>query len=264
MRKYWAIVKTGFKNSLVYRADFFLWGFNEFLDTLIFLFIWMVVFGEKQAIGGFTLNETITYLIGVGLIANIVSSWMIYDIERDVQSGYLSVLLIKPVKYPYARFIFSLSGKPINLLIRIIVYFLVAVFFKHKLTLNTDYWQLFLVLVSVGLAYLINYLIDFLSGCISFWTITTRGFAGTIRTINSIFSGSYAPITFFPPLFQTFARFLPFIYTRYFPMLIYLGKVSTIEAVRGIGIQIFWVVILYFLAKIVWRRGVKRYEGVGI
>jgi len=36
------------------------------------------------------------------------------------------------------------------------------------------------------------------------------------------------------------------------------------ETIRGLGIQILWVAILYLLSRFVWRRGVKRYEGVGI
>lgn len=264
MRKYFALIKTGFKNALVYRSDFFFWGINELLDTLIFLFIWIVIYGDKNAIGGFSLSETVTYLIGVGLISNIISSWMSYDIESDIKSGWLSNLLIKPISYPKSRFSFGLSGKPVNLLIRLAVYILVAIFFRSKIIVTVDFVSWFLTIISVMLAFVINSLFDFSVGCISFWTVTTRGSSNIIRTINSIFSGSYAPIVFFPRWFQTTAFFLPFMYTRYFPMLIYLKKISNIEAIKGIGIQLFWIFLLFLISRLVWRKGIKRYEGVGI
>ncbi len=264
MKKYWATIKIGFKNALAYRADFFVWGFNEFLDTLIFLFIWIVIFDEKNKIGGFSLPETITYLIGVGLITNIISSWVFNHIERDVQSGWLSNLLIKPASYPFSRLFLSLSSKPVNLTIRTIIYLGLAMFFRDKLVITTSPQTIILVAISIFLAFIINYLLDFSTGCIAFWTTTTQGISAVLNTIKSIFSGAYAPLAFFPPWFQLVARFLPFAYTRYFPMLIYLKKVNTLEAIEGIGIQIIWIIVLYFVSRLVWTRGVRRYEGVGI
>jgi len=264
MRKYLAIARAGFLNSLVYRADTFLWGFAELLDTLIFLFIWIILFGEKNAIGGFTLPETITYLIGVGLIVNILDTWVFYDLERDVQSGRLSDILLRPVSYFWARGAMAVAAKPLNLVIRLIVYVLVALFFKEKFILKFDLLTWVLLFFSVALAYLINFMIDFLLGCLAFWTTTTRGTGGILRAIRSIFSGGYAPLTFFPPLFQTVANLLPFAYTRYFPMLIYLGKLDTMGIIKGLLVQIFWIGALLVLTKKIWQKGLRRYEGVGM
>lgn len=264
MRKLFAVLKIGFKNAVVYRTDFFLWGFNEFLNTLIFLFIWIFIFGERNRIGGFTLPETVTYLIGTGLITNVVSTWVSHHIERDVQSGWLSNLLIKPLSYPRSRLYFSVSSKPVNLLIRTLVYLGLAIFYQSKIVITTDFATLSLVVISIGIAFVISYLVDFLIGCMAFWTTTTEGVIGIFQTINRIFSGSFAPISFFPAWFQSLASALPFFYIQYFPMLIYLKKVSMIEAIKGIGIQIVWVLVLYGLAKFVWRKGIRKYEGVGI
>lgn len=228
------------------------------------MFIWMVIFGEKNSIGGFSLKETITYLIGTGLISNIISTMTAYHLEKDVQTGALSNLLIKPVSYPFSRLSISLAYKPLNLLVRTLVYLSLAIFFSHKLVITTDFLIVLLTLISVVIAFIINYFLDFLVGNLAFWTTTTEGIRGIFRTINNIFSGDYAPITFFPRWFQSLSKGLPFIYTRYFPMLIYLKKLSMIEAIKGLGAQIFWALFLYFLTRFAWRKGIKRYEGVGI
>ena len=251
-------------NSLTYRTDTCLWGVAEFLGTLVFLFIWMMLFGEKDAIGGFTLPETITYLIGVGIIADTLHTHAGTDIAKDVQTGNLSSILLKPLKYSSARGIREIAGKPIYLAIRLVVYGGVAIFFREKFILSQDFLVWLLFFSSFCLAYLINFLTDFLFGCLSFWTTTTRGSSGILRTVRSIFSGGYAPLTFFPPLFQTVASLLPFAYTRYFPMLIYLGKVDTMGIAKGLLVQVFWVGALLFLTKKIWQKGLRRYEGVGI
>jgi len=265
VRKYFALVKTSLKSSVAYRADFLLWGLSELLDTIVFIFIWLVIFGERNSIGGFTLAETITYLIGVGIIGNLIYTWVGMDLEADIKSGQLSNTLIKPISYPLARVVSNIAEKPLDVFIRMVVYFIVSLFFANKFILNTNTLYLLLTFLSIIFAIMINYQISFLFGCLAFWTTSTsRGIFGLLRTISSIFSGSYAPLTFFPILFQTIASFLPFIYTRYFPMLIYLKKISMLETVKGIGIQILWIFILYFVAKVVWKKGIRKYEGVGI
>lgn len=265
MRKYLAIAKTSLKNSFVYRADFLLWGLSELLDNFVFIFIWIVIFGEKNSIGGFSLAETITYLIGAGMIANLISNWIGYDLEEDIRSGQLSNIIIKPLSYPLSRAINNLAEKPFDVLIRLFVYAIVAIFFGKNFILNLNFLDLFLVLISIIFALIINFQIFFLFGCIAFWTVrTNRGFFGILRTVTSIFSGGYAPLTFFPILFQTIASFLPFVYTRYFPMLIYLKKISMLEVAKGLGIQILWIVVLFYFSKFIWKKGIKKYEGVGI
>jgi ABC-2 type transport system permease protein len=265
MSKYWAIAKTSLQNSMAYRADFLFWGLNELFDTFIFLFIWITIYGEGQAIGGFSLSETVTYLIGAGLIGSLIFSQLGYTLEGDVKSGRLSDIATKPVIYPLARVVSSLAEKPFDLFIRLTIYFSIAYFFRGRFIVNLNGLDLLLVLLSVVLAYMINNLINFCFGCLAFWTTSiNRGIFACLRTVIAVFSGAYAPLAFFPFWFQQMAKILPFSYTRYFPMLIYLRKITTIEAGLGILFQIVWIVALFFLSRLIWAKGIKKYEGVGI
>jgi len=105
MSKYRAVFRTSFLNSLAYRVNFLLWGFNELIDTLVFLFVWIFIFGERQSIGGFTLPQTVTYMIGVGMINTIISSNIGRNLSRLTKGGGLSNLLVKPVNVPLSLFI---------------------------------------------------------------------------------------------------------------------------------------------------------------
>lgn len=264
MRKYLAITKAAFQTSLIYRVDILFWGTSELIDTLVFLFIWIKIFGEKQAVAGFTLAETITYLIGVGLVANLIVARVHRDLERDVQTGRLSAVLARPMSYFWARVASNIAEKPLNFIIRLGVYLLVAFAFRSRFVVNRSLVLVFLCGLSIVFAAAINFLINFLIGCIAFWAIRARGIFALFRPIGAILSGGYAPITFFPLLFQQVAGLLPFVYTRYFPMLIYLGKISGGEIFKGFLVQLFWITVLSLLSRRLWRQGLKRYEGVGI
>jgi len=77
-------------------------------------------------------------------------------------------------------------------------------------------------------------------------------------------SGTFFPIVLLPAFLVKASYFLPFIYTIYIPVQLYLGKISFAEGLRGLAIEILWLVVLYGIIKVVWRFGLKKYESVGI
>lgn len=58
--------------------------------------------------------------------------------------------------------------------------------------------------------------------------------------------------------------FFPFAYIIFAPTQVYLGKINLAEGLKYVFIEIIWLVALYFIIKIVWHKGLKKYEGVGI
>ena len=42
------------------------------------------------------------------------------------------------------------------------------------------------------------------------------------------------------------------------PVRIYLGEISGIEIIQGMGIQIVWIIVLSFIANAFWKKGVKK------
>ena len=55
----------------------------------------------------------------------------------------------------------------------------------------------------------------------------------------------------------------PFPYQMYFPVSVYLGKISGAALWQGLITQACWVGVTYLLARLVWRRGLKTYTAVG-
>jgi ABC-2 type transport system permease protein len=58
-------------------------------------------------------------------------------------------------------------------------------------------------------------------------------------------------------------QFSPFPYQLYFPVSIYMGKVTGAELARGFLLQIFWVVAAFGFARLLWNRGIRKYSAVG-
>jgi ABC-2 type transport system permease protein len=59
------------------------------------------------------------------------------------------------------------------------------------------------------------------------------------------------------------ATILPFRWMVSFPVELFLGQLTPIEAAEGILAQVLWVGIAFVLLRIVWQAGVRVYSAVG-
>jgi ABC-2 type transport system permease protein len=56
---------------------------------------------------------------------------------------------------------------------------------------------------------------------------------------------------------------LPFQWSFYFPIESLVGDLSTQELLRGLGMQVFWIVVMTGLTLFIWRFAIRRYSAVG-
>ena len=66
-----------------------------------------------------------------------------------------------------------------------------------------------------------------------------------------------------PDWVQELARFLPFQWTFYFPIESLVGDLSTTELVRGLLVQLLWILIGLAIFRLAWRWAIRRYSAVG-
>jgi ABC-2 type transport system permease protein len=71
------------------------------------------------------------------------------------------------------------------------------------------------------------------------------------------------PLDILPPAAFKVLQFTPFPYQVFFPVNVYLERVSGTSLYQGLAIQAVWVLAAYFLARFVWHRGIRKYSAVG-
>jgi ABC-2 type transport system permease protein len=59
------------------------------------------------------------------------------------------------------------------------------------------------------------------------------------------------------------ANWLPYQWTFGFPIEVMIGRLSPAVTVRGLGIQLIWIILGWTIMQWLWRRGVRRYSAVG-
>jgi len=103
MSKFWAIFKLVWIERMVYRLNFFMDVLSGILSSLIVVFLWIAIYKSAGggAIGGYAIEEMVTYILGGGLINSfILTTAENPETSQSIQDGNLSFLLIKPLS-PY-------------------------------------------------------------------------------------------------------------------------------------------------------------------
>jgi len=76
--------------------------------------------------------------------------------------------------------------------------------------------------------------------------------------VANFFAGALVPLWFFAPVLLAVAKALPFQSEGFVPVAIYLGQLQGSAALQAMGLQIFWVLALTALARLVWSRAHRR------
>lgn len=264
MRKNLAIIKAFWQRALTYRFSVFAYRVGEVAETLVLVLMWSAIYSDQKNIGGMTLQEMITYILVGNLFNAMVRNFLSNIIARDIKEGRLSMFLIKPMSY-FSYILSQEIGRiSLSTIMSVLTSALVIVFFKNIFIWNFDIIYFLIIALMIILAFITELLLYYLIGLIAFWTDEVDGIYATIDRIKKFFSGGYFPINILPLIFAQVSFFLPFVYSFYIPAQLYLKRLDPLTGMKGLLIQAMWIGILYVITKIVWNRGLKRYEGVGI
>ncbi|MDE5859772.1 MAG: ABC-2 family transporter protein, partial [Oscillospiraceae bacterium] len=113
--------------------------------------------------------------------------------------------------------------------------------------------------VSVVLAVLINYSIDFIVGTICLYTESIWGINIMKQVIVLLLSGATVPIAFFPEPLKTVVYYLPFQSIYNAPLTLLLNGIPTLETVvTTLGTQLLWCVGMTLLGKLFWKLSLRQ------
>jgi len=262
-KKFLSLVRIGFKDAVAYRFHFYVTLITSPLQLLIYYFLWSSIFdySGQEVIRGFTFGGIIAYYALNMIVAFFTWSHVDEWFEHAVRHGDLVNDLLRPFKLMYLFFFTLLGISSLAMIIEMVPFFLIAVFFFGLKIAPLFYFTTFII--SMCLALLLNFFISYLVGMTAFWFKRISGLRRVRRALVVFLSGGMIPLTFFPIIFQKIFAYLPFQYVRFIPINIYLGTYPYIKTLSLIGIQIFWILILYFIAELIWYKAFRKFAGAG-
>jgi len=266
VKKFWSVFKLVWIERMAYRVNFFMEILSAILSSLIVIFLWIAIYRSagKEVIGGYSLGEMVTYLLGGGLINSfILTTAENPETSQSIQDGTLSTLLIKPLGPYGVWFVRDLGSKAFLFVLGLLGYLTVFFFFRNYLIFFPDLGHFLYFLLSLFLAALLQFLLFEALSLLSFWVENTYGIRFTMRVIMEVVGGAIIPLSFFPQILQKVSGLLPFPFLIYLPMRIYLGKIPLGEVPLELGKEVGWIVGFVLLNIVLWKRGVRQYVSMG-
>ncbi|RUS95295.1 multidrug ABC transporter permease [Dulcicalothrix desertica PCC 7102] len=261
MYKIWkarALLVNAFSEATAYRVEVVIWLISGFLP-LIMMFIWMGL-AESGPMGDYSAKNFATYFLMVFFVTQTVEVSTIQDLNSDIRLGYMSFKLLLPLN-PYWMYMTANLG---DLVVRLplLVPFTLAGFYIVGALSDLSILSVLAFIPALVAAWLIHFNMSFNLGLLAFWIDKADVTHELLYTLQLILGGALAPLALFPKVLLSVLAYTPFPYVIDFPINVILG-LHGVELVEGFIIQIFWVVVLTALYRLLWRKGLQKYSAVG-
>jgi ABC-2 type transport system permease protein len=96
-----------------------------------------------------------------------------------------------------------------------------------------------------------------------FWMVKNGSVASILMFIQSLLSGAFAPLWFFPHWFQILGDLLPFQATLNVPLSFYVGRMPLHDLPGQIAVQAAWILILALATRLMWRGASDKIQSQG-
>lgn len=259
--KWFYLVVYNFRLKRTYLGNTIMWTLFWIFSLLGGFFVWWITTKDNQ---NFDTSMILTYLFVGNMIGSFINSWPSVDLGVMNQTGQLSSKLLTPSSFVF-RLYFRYIGSSMlaNFSTTVIGYLLCLPILWSYLLPPTNLLSLLFVFLLLPISYTIAFFMSFIFGCITFWMTELEGANTFYFYFRDFTAGKFTPLNFLIP-FVFFITYQPFAWLLHHPMQIYLGNYDLNQTLWVFAGGLAWCIVLYFLAKFVFKMGLKKNESVGL
>jgi ABC-2 type transport system permease protein len=249
------LIKNSLMSQLEYRVNFYsgiAMEIGYFLAKIVYL---VVIYQTNVPINGMTPDEVTvffgTYMIITGPYAGLFMI-NLFGITRQVQTGELDLLLVKPVS---TQFMLTLKRSDIALLSTDVLFGVAAVIFGLKrMAMPVGVLDVLGYLAYLASGSLFAYSLFLLPQVLAFRFVKTNALTGLV---DSSWDFNNLPMGIYNRAIQQVGVFvLPIFVITNFPALAMLKKLEPAYGVWGIAGAVLW----FMLTRLLFNRQLKHYQ----
>ena len=263
VNKHKIIFGTFWQTALTYRAELVLWRIIEVAPILALVAIWHGIFQTTDQVGGFNLEQMVSYYLLGYIIKISVSEHFEGTVAKKINSGEFSQHLLRPLSFFKLQIVSSFSWRSLNTLIStlplVVIFSALGLFSFSSLTTSPISWVIFFFCLIFAI--IIEVLLSFLIVCFAFFSEQSHAMSHAKWISNSLLAGELLPLSLYPQSAQKIIRLLPFQFKFSTPVEILLGQTQPSFQIVGVGV--FWVLALTTLLFFTWKISIKKYTAVG-
>jgi ABC-2 type transport system permease protein len=267
MKKYLHVISIGIQNNLTYRFNYLTRTLFSFIPLFAMLSLWRTIYAknsEGHALSGYTEAQMIFYYMMVAIVDLMTAvnedDW---QIAADIREGNISQFLLKPVDYLWYRLCLFFSGRIAYISMACIPLAVFIFCFRNYFVPPASGLALAAFAVSLVLTALLQFFLSYSMAMLAFWILEISTFIFILFAFEYLASGHLFPLDMLPPPLRHALWLTPFPSMLYVPISVYMGKISGNGVALNLITQLFWVLMMYALARFMWHRGIKKYEAFG-
>jgi ABC-2 type transport system permease protein len=265
LAKYWKVFDIGLQNTFVYRWNFLLRAVFGIVPLIGTIYLWQAIFRPGQAaISGYDYSSMIFYFMLTVFLDNLVTptedEW---QIAAEIRDGKISAYLTKPLNYLGYRIGLYLSYRLLYISVVLIPIIALGWVFREHLRFPAEAVTWFAFGASTVMAAFLQFFIAYSLAMIAFWVLEISTIVFILYSFEYFLSGHVFPLDIMPPWLQAFIHWSPFTYELFFPAQIYMERVKGAALAEGLAIQTGWLLLSWLCARVLWSRGVRKYQAVG-
>jgi ABC-2 type transport system permease protein len=252
-----ALISTYYANMVEYRAELLLWALSGSLPIIL-----MGVWTEAAATGKFSLSviQMARYFFAVFITRQFTVVWVIWDFEKEIIEGKLSLRLLQPLDPGWHHVGSHISERFARLPIIFLLAILFFLLYPAALWIPSISTMLTYVVVVIS-AFILQFLMQYTLAMFAFWTEKATSLQEFSFLMYLFLAGVVAPIDVFPDGIKQFVLWLPYPYLVNFPASVLTGL--PINVLQGLAMIFGWSAIFWIINRWLWRKGLKHYSGMG-
>ena len=256
MRSYFPVARATYMIGLVYRFGFLFGIVGNLVYLGVAYYLWKSIYRYSDVIRGLTFNETFIYVALGSAIFILLKTYADWIIHYEIREGAIAMYLTKPIDYQIYALFANFGALLMNLSAITVPTALVMLFvFKVNFVFGPG---LFLFPISLLLAFLISFSIDYFVGLIGFYSESVWGLSITKEIIVTVFSGALIPLQFFPDAIQRVLYWLPFQAIYHTPLMMLTRPNQGLDVFLAmILVQLLWAGLLFWLARLFYNQAIK-------
>ena len=256
-RKANTILLAHYAHMLEYRAEIFLWALSNSLP-IILMGVW--VKASQNGDFGLSSQDFARYFFSVFIVRQLTTIWVIWEFEREILEGKLSLRLLQPLDPVWHHVARHLAEKMTRIPLIIVFCGLFFVLYPDAAWIPS-LANGFLGIVAIALAFILRFAIQYTFAMFAFWTERASAIQQFWFLFYIFLSGAIAPLEVFPDTIRQIVEWTPFPYMMHFPAALLMGL--PVDFGRSILIMIAWTIGFIALNRLLWRKGLMKYSGMG-
>ena len=261
------VVAMEFRKILAYRSDFWITFLGQtFIQLIVARALWQSIFASQGAteMKGYTLEMMTLYYLIVPIGMKMLTGENIGFMAREIYEGTFTRYLLYPLSVFQYKTLTYLTYSMFYGIQMVILFSIFRAFIADAPFTVIDFGNLLLGVGLFFVAALTYGMMALFIEMFSLWADNIWSLVVMLRFFTSFFGGGFIPLTFLPDWAQNALAYTPFPYLISLPARTVMGLASFPEIAKGICILFVWTLFFMEIIKLLWKRGEKKYTGVGI